>query len=231
METNNTTTDVQVTPVNDASVSQVETENTSVTSQEDANQQQKPAYTLEQYEKMVADLRKENAGHRTRLKTFEADQKAREEAQLSKEQLLEKQLAELKAQYEENTAAQTETHIRNSITVEAAKAGINAKHLDKVARFLDWEQIDLDEQTGQPTNIAALISDLVKDMPELLNRPAVTPAASGGATNPSRTQSHAPQALSWSVIGHMTQAEYTARADEIRQWIAANPFRYGQQRH
>lgn len=231
METNNTTTDVQVTPVNDASVSQVETENTSVTSQEGANQQQKPAYTLEQYEKMVADLRKENAGHRTRLKTFEAEQKTREEAQLSKEQLLEKQLNELRSQYDEYTAAQTESNIRNLITVEAAKAGINPKHLDRVARFFDWESVDIDEQSGQPTNVAALISDLVKDMPELLNRPAVTPAASGGATNPSRTQSHAPQALSWDVISKMKPDEYTARADEIKTWIAANPFRYGQQRH
>ena len=37
--------------------------------------------TPEDYERMIADLRKENAGHRTRLKKFEDDETQRTQAQ------------------------------------------------------------------------------------------------------------------------------------------------------
>lgn len=178
--------------------------------------------STEDYERMIADLRKENAGHRTKLKKFEEDANKAAEAQLTKEQLLEKQLNELKAQHEELTQAQTERAIKQEVALEAAKLGVDPNVLDKVARFLDWEEIDTDEQ-GHPTNIRALVEQLVKDIPGL----KLKGATSGGATNPPRSQSTAPQALSWEVIGKMKPDEYAARRSEIQSWIAANPHRYG----
>lgn len=185
----------------------------------------KPSKSAEDYERMIADLRKENASHRTRLKKFEEDVHKAAEAQLSKEQLLEKQLNDLKAQHEEYTQAQTERTIKSEVSIEAAKLGVNPKHLDKVARFIDWEDITIDEQTGHPANIREVVEQLVKDMPELLTKSNVL--TSGGATNPPRSQSTAPQALTWDVIGKMKPDEYTARRAEIQDWIAKNPHRYG----
>ena len=197
---------------------------TSTTSQADESQntgkQQKSA---DDYERMIAELRKENASHRTRLKKFEEDANKATEAQLSKEQLLEKQLSELKAQHEEYTQAQLERTINHEVSMEAAKLGVNPKHLEKIARFIDWEDVEVED--GSPTNIHALVEQLVKDMPELLSKGAQVPT-SGGATNPPRSQSTAPQALSWDMISKLKPEEYNARRAEIQKWMLNNPPRY-----
>lgn len=196
---------------------------TPTTSQADESHN-KSTKSADDYEKMIADLRKESAGYRTRLKTLEAEEQKRTEAQMTKEQLLEKQNTELKAQHDEYVQAQTERMIASEVSLQAAELGVNPKHLKKVARFIDWEDINLDEQTGNPTNIREVVEQLVKDMPELLTKGAST---SGGATNPPRSTTTAPQALSWDVIGKMKPDEYAARRSEIQAFIAANPHRYG----
>jgi phage-related minor tail protein len=184
-------------------------------------------------QKELADLRsalkKANDDAKAhRLKANELDKlKAEIEAsKLSETERLQKQYDELKAQHEEYTQAQLEQNIRTSVSLEAAKLGVNPKHLDKVARFIDWEEIDVDEH-GKPTNVREVLDQLIKDMPELLSKGVPAPT-SGGATNPARSTSTAPQSLSWEVIGKMTPQEYTARAPEIRQWIAEHPHKFGQ---
>jgi flagellar biosynthesis GTPase FlhF len=196
--------------------------NLPTTSQADESHN-KSTKSADDYERMIAELRKENAGHRTRLKKVEEEETKRAEAQLTKEQLLEKQYNDLKAQHEEYTQAQTERTIKHEVALEAAKLGVNPKHLDRVARFIDWEEIEVDEQ-GHPTNVREVVEQLVKDMPELIPKSAPT---SGGATNPPRSQSTAPAQLSWDLIGKMKPEEYNARRAEIQSWIAANPHRYG----
>lgn len=199
---------------------------TSTTSQADESQNSsKPQKSAEDYERMIAELRKENASHRTRLKKVEEEEAKRLEAQLSKEQLLEKQYNELKAQHEEYTQAQLERTINHEVSMEAAKLGVNPKHLDKIARFIEWDDIEVDDQTGNPTNIRTMVEQLIKDMPELLSKGTQVPT-SGGATNPPRSQSTTPQALSWSVISKMKPDEYDARRAEIQRWMLDNPPRY-----
>jgi non-ribosomal peptide synthetase component F len=183
----------------------------------------KPSKSIEDLERMIADLRKENAGHRTRLKKFEEEANQRAEAQLSKEQLLEKQYNDLKAEHDDVLEGQFEQMIDHEIERQAAKLGVNPKHLDRVGRLLDWEEIDIDEDSGTAKNIADLVGQLVKDMPELLGK---APVSSGGATNPSRSISSTPQTLSWDVISKMKPDEYNARRHEIQQWMASNPPRF-----
>jgi exonuclease VII large subunit len=201
-------------------VSQADT-TTSTPSQADESHN-KPSKTAEDYERMIAELRKENASHRTKLKKFEEEEAKRVEAQLSKEQLLEKQYNELKTEHESFVEAQFEQMIEHEMGLAAAELGVSPKHLKRVARLIDWEEIDINDD-GIATNIQDLVASLVKDMPELLGKSAPT---SGGATNPSRSQSSAPQALSWQVIGKMTPAEYEARRSEIQQWMVNNPPRF-----
>lgn len=188
-----------------------------------AAESQKASKSAEDYERMIADLRKENASHRTRLKSFEDEARKVAEAQLSKEQLLEKQLADLTVQREHEMQERFVHTVRQEAAVEAAKLGVDPAHLDKVFRFLEWDEVEADDN-GNPSNVGTLIRQLVDEMPALKTRGAST---SGGATNPSRSQSNAPQALSWEAIGRMKPDEYNARRVEIQKWIADHPYSYG----
>lgn len=191
------------------------------------SQSTKSQKSADDYERLLSELRKENAAHRTRLKKFEEEESKRAEAQLSEQQKLEKRLAEIQAQHDETVKAHTERIIDLEVRAQAAQLGINPKHLDKVARFLDWSEIEVDE-AGNPTNVKDVLTQLIKDMPELLGKGSAAPTAptSGGATNPSRTASQQPPELSWAVIGQMTPDQYNARRGEIQQWMLKNPPRF-----
>lgn len=130
-------------------------------------------------------LRSEAANLRKRLKAFEeADTKAKE-AQLSKEQLLEKQLAEIKAQREEELQALVEERISHEIGQQAVSLGIRPGLVESIANI--WEQIEIDQESGKAANVRTLLENLVKSFPELAGKGSHTPT-SGGATNPSRSQ-------------------------------------------
>src|SRR6266516_5561441 len=155
--------------------------------------------SLDAVQKELADLKaalkKANDEAKThRLKANELDKlKGEIEAsKLTETERLQKQLAELQSQHEEYTQAQTERAIKHEVALEAAKLGVDPNYLDKVARFLEWEEIEVDEN-GNPTNIHEMVEQLVKDMPGLRGKGASVPT-SGGATNPPRSQSTAPQA-------------------------------------
>jgi hypothetical protein len=220
MPEENTTVPVSETP--NGSALQGETPTTTQTG-ETPERTTPPTDTAKENERLQAALKRANAEAKENRLAREELEKIKE-AQLTKEQLLEKQYNELKQQHEEYTQAQTERMIASEVSIQAAELGVNPKHLKKVARFIDWEDINIDEQ-GNPTNIRDVVEQLVKDMPELLTRGAVS--TSGGATNPPRSASTAPQALSWDTIGKMKPDEYNARRSEIQSWIAANPHRYG----
>lgn len=191
----------------------------------------KPSKSAEDYERMIAELRKENAGHRTKLKKFEEDEAKRTEAQLTKEQLLEKQYNDLKAQHEEAMQAHTERTIKHEVALEAAKLGVDSAYLDKVSRFLEWENIEIDEQTGNPTNIRQLVEQLVKDMPALKSRGAATPT-SGGATNPARSTTGHPTEITAAYVGEIMsgkiqwQSLTPEQRTAVLNWQAKNPYRF-----
>lgn len=200
------------------------TTTTSSGSQED---RQQSSISLSDYEKIVKELRAENAKHRTSLKRFEEEHKTREEAQLTKEQLLTKQLEELQTQHQQITEATFERNVNHMVAIEAAKAGVDPNVIDRISRMLAWEDIETSDE-GEPsqTSVRSLIDALLKDIPGL-KRSGTPSLSSGGATNPSRSQTSAPSALSWDVIGSLSATEYNARRSEIQEWIATHPPRYG----
>lgn len=201
---------------------------TSISSQVDESHN-KPSKSAEDYERMIAELRKENAGHRTKLKKFEEEEAKRTEAQLSKEQLLEKQYNELKTQHDAYVEAQFERMIDHEIGLAAAKAGVNPKHLDKISRLLDWEAIDIDQDSGAAKNIGDLVGQLVKDMPELLGKAAPT---SGGATNPSRSQSDANGEITAAYVADVMSGKIAwstltpERRTAVLNWQSRHPYRF-----
>lgn len=172
-------------------------------------------------------LRSEAANLRKRLKAFEDAENKAKEAQMTEQDRLKKQLADLQTLHNEQTQATFERIVNLEIRAQAASLGINPKHLDKIARFIEWEGIEPDAD-GNPTGIKEAVEKLLKDMPELLGKgSALSAPTGGGTTNPARSTSTAPQALSWEVIGKMTSTEYDARRAEIQAWIMKNPHRYG----
>ena len=175
-------------------------------------------------------LRSEAANLRSRLRSTEAkakeldDLKAKLEAdKLSETEKLQKQLATLQSEHDNAIRAAQERTINYEVRLQAAQMGIVDP--DAAAKLLDWSQIEYDDN-GSPTNVNDLLKNLLKTRPYLAGKAQVQ--TSGGATNPSRSTTTAPQTLSWEVIGNMKPDEYNARRAEIQQWIATHPHRFGQ---
>lgn len=144
----------------------------------------KPSKSAEDYERMIAELRKENASHRTKLKKFEDDESQRAQAQLSEQEKLQQKLAKLQADHDNALRTSQERIINYEVRLQAAQAGIIDP--DAASKLLDWSAIEYDDN-GQPKNVKELLANLLKAKPYLAGKAA--PPTSGGATNPSRIQS------------------------------------------
>lgn len=181
---------------------------------------------LKEIDRLKADLKKvhsESAGHRNKAKELD-DLKAKLEAdKLSETEKLQKQLATLQSEHDNAIRAAQERTINYEVRLQAAQMGIVDP--DAAAKLLDWSQIEYDDN-GAPTNVNDLLKNLLKTKSYLAGKAQVQ--TSGGATNPSRSTTTAPQTLSWEVIGNMKPDEYNARRAEIQQWIATHPHRFGQ---
>src|SRR5258708_1421788 len=175
--------------------------------------------TPEDYERMIADLRKENAGHRTKLKKFEDDETQRTQAQMSEQEKLQKTAADLQSKYDSDTSALTERIVRYEVERQAARLGIIDP--DAAAQLIDWDALEYDED-GTPRNADTLLKDLLKAKPYLAGKAA--PSTAGGATNPGRASANTAQ-LSWDIITKMTPEQYEARRAEIQQWMRTAPMK------
>src|SRR5579885_890526 len=98
--------------------------------------------TQQDYEKIIADLRKENAGHRTRLKKFEDDEAQRRNAQLTEAEKTAKQLADFQSQNAELTRQLQEARIGRAVGSVASRLGFADP--EDAARFLDSAELELD---------------------------------------------------------------------------------------
>jgi hypothetical protein len=177
-------------------------------------------------ERLQAALKRANAEAKENRLAKEELKRLKDEleaSKLSETERLQKQYDDLKAQHEEYTQAQTERFIKNEVALEATKLGVDPHVAEKVARFLDWEEIEVDEE-GKPTNIRSLVEQLVKDIPGLKSKGASV-STSGGATNPPRSTTTAPKELSWDAISKLTEAEYKANAPRIQKWMAEHSRR------
>lgn len=134
------------------------------------------------YDAMIAELRKENAQHRTKLKAFEEAQAAADLAKLGDLEKAQKQHADLQAKHAELEQRYKETLINSAVQRSALELGI--VHPEKIGRLIDTSQLEFDDD-GTPKNAKALVEALLKDMPELAGDKQQTPAqaAQTGAPN------------------------------------------------
>lgn len=175
------------------------------------------------YDRMIAELRKENAAHRTKLKAFEDAQAAADAAKLSD---LEK--ASKRAEAAEASIQTLRQRIAASELKVAAQAAGIIDH--DVAAALLSGKVEYDA-AGEPTNIGDLVTALKKDKPHLFGNVGANGAngqragqqqqqpSSGGATNAGRAAGNG--GLTLEMIRAMPMRERVARMDEIKAWEKA----------
>ncbi len=127
------------------------------------------------YERMLADLRKEAASHRTKAADYERQLKAFTDAQLSDQQKLEARAAAAEAQL----ATYRQRAAQYAVQLAAQRLGV----IDpEVAAALIGPRLEYADD-GTPTTHESLLADLVKAKPYLVAHGA-PPVASGGPTSP-----------------------------------------------
>lgn len=143
--------------------------------------------SIEDYKRMVSELRKENAGHRTKLKTFEEQENQRQLAALSDAEKLQKR-AELAEKQIQTYKAEL---VNAQVKLAAKDKGIIDPDMAALALSSKLEYGD----DGMPTNLDKALEDLVKSKPYLLaqaesaaqtagaQRPPSTPAINPGRSN------------------------------------------------
>lgn len=183
-----------------------------------------PEDLAKELDRLKTSLKRANAeAKQFREKATELDtlKKQAEDKNLSETERLQKELSEIKARQEAEAEASFIRSVTQEAVVQAAKLGVDPTFMEAVTQF--WQNVEVDDD-GNATNVRALVEQIGNSLQSLRKSAPIT---SGGATNPPRSQSSAPPALSWEVIGKMKPDEYAARRPEIQQWIAANPHRYG----
>ena len=143
--------------------------------------------TPEDYERMVAELRRENASYRTRQKAIEDAQAAADLAKLGDLEKAQKQAADAQKQIE--------TYKQELVNSRVREAAITKGIIDpEIAALALKDKLEYGDD-GMPTNLEKALDDLVKAKPYLLtqadsaaqtastNRPPTTPA-----NNPGRSQ-------------------------------------------
>lgn len=144
----------------------------------------------------------------------EDSQRSEQEKQALSAKKLQEQLATLQKERDDAISGRRDDRLNYAIQLQAIKHGLNP---DASARLLDKSALEFDE-SGNPKNLDTVFKETVTPYLKPVTQPT-----SGGATNPSGSQSST-QPLSHDIISKMTGDEYRARRAEIVQWLANNPM-------
>ncbi len=156
-------------------------------------------------------LRAEAKALRNRLKAFEDKQAADEQAKLSEQERLAKELADAKSTHDGLVAELVDREVR----LQAAELGVAPRNLKYVAKMI-WDELEFDNESGMPTNVGTLVKNLLKEV-DLTDKRA--PATAGGATSPSRSATTGVGQITMESIAAMTAEQYNqmsqAQRDEV----------------
>lgn len=180
----------------------------------------------------------EAAQYRTRLREaekviaeFQAEKKAREEADLSELEKAQRRLSEYEQERAQLTLQAQERITRAEVRAEATRLGMNPQ---LAARIVDYAAIEYDEQ-GDPTNVSALLQQAAADygltpnaasaIPGAPATPAQAPrpASAGMPAAPARSATQGGNGLTREIIERMPHREIAARRDEIHEWLRTHP--------
>lgn len=153
-------------------------------------------------------LRKEAADNRKRAEAAEKKLKDRETADLSETERLKREAAEAG---EKATASETKSRTRIA-KAETLTAAVTAKIIDPDAAFqLIQSKIEFDDE-GEPKNISALLTQLVKDKPWLLGEGGAGGDGGAGGANAGKGRSLSKEAV--------TELAKTNPTEFNRRWEA-----------
>lgn len=182
---------------------------------------QQGSLSASDYERMLADVRKEAAGHRTKAGQLEQELNKFREAQLSDVEKAQKRLADLERANSDYQRELQEVRLTRAIERKAQALGIIDP--EAATKLLDWSELDYDE-SGNPKNLDKLLASLVSAKPYLVAtqaaQPQRPPASSGGATNPgagARTG-----VITKSSYAAMSQQERSSRNKEVLEIMRQN---------
>ena len=123
--------------------------------------------TPEDYERMLSELRRENAGHRTKLKSFEEAEAARQAAQMTELEKAQKAATDAAEQQELLAAELFEARVFQDVVKLAPKFNFLVS-ADTLARMLLLDDEAIEFEDGKPTNIEKLLEKLAKAEPNLV---------------------------------------------------------------
>lgn len=139
-----------------------------------------------EHERIIEELRKENASHRKKLSAYEESEKQQaeakrlaDEAQLSEIERVKKQHADIQAQHNALMLELQETRIQHA--VERAAHDLGFLHPEIAGRLLDRTELEY-EDSGTPKNAKQLLEKLLKAMPELAKQATPAPDTSQQGT-------------------------------------------------
>ena len=189
---------------------------------DNSGSQQQAQLSQADYDRIIADLRRENAGHRTENQRIAADLKKLQDAQLTDQQKRERDFAEMQTKTLEQELTLQRLHLENAgmrlapslgiADPSAAIALVQAEHAGDIQREAD----------GTIKNLDALLKKVLADHPVLAGAAQAQPrppASSGGATNPGRAAGNG--GLTLEQIKSMPMRERMARWEEIEAWKKA----------
>lgn len=138
--------------------------------------------TTNEVEELRAALKRanaESAERRKRLEQLEADEKKRNDAQLTEVEKATKRADAAEARLAEQAKAMRERSIRHAVEIEASRAGFIAP--DDAAVLADLSGVQYDETTGQVSGVDAAVKALAKAKPHLVKQSAPAPNIDGRA--------------------------------------------------
>lgn len=148
-------------------------------------------------------LRSENQSLRKRLRDLEAQVKAREEAELSEQERMQRRMIELETQIETTRSKARDVALRAEIANRAATLGI--VDVDAASRLLDLDALEYDDDAEGWIGVDDALRALTQDRPWLISTAA--PAGSGAnPTNPPRRRAR----VTREALSKMTQSEIDA---------------------
>ncbi|CAN5567403.1 hypothetical protein BH23CHL7_BH23CHL7_23870 [soil metagenome] len=168
-------------------------------------------YSQAQLDTALADVRREAAKWRTEHKKAADALEAAAKQQMTEEEQRAADVAKRERELADRETAAQERLLGAAIKEAAAAAGVAPGRLALMPRLIDRTEVEFDE-SGEPTNVPALVKALLEAYPEF--------KAAAGSSGSADAGSRGKSSLTREQIEKMTPAEINSRWAEIAEFLA-----------
>lgn len=132
-----------------------------------------PPLSLDEAQKLINELRKEQAKTRTRLKAYEEAEDTAKKAAMSETEKLQARIRELEQAQTAATEREKRTALRVAVVTQAAKAGFADP--EDAMRMLDADAVEWTEDGSRPKNVESLLNAILRSKPYLKSTTQLPP--------------------------------------------------------